>query len=148
MRETSQIHSAGFQSNTPRTCRNTPTLVLGLFMLGNDNLRYRNGRHVKFQPQKVDCRVVEDYFLGTNGQLFIANAYQLHRGARNDKGRRSTRFIATNCNFTNKLSLTKFVSRPLCNLEPAPTHHAPRQVRKSVEKKARASLEPNDAQDG
>ena len=85
----------------------TPTLVLGLFMLGNDNTRCRNDTHVKFHPRNCNSRVVEDYFLGTNGQLFIVNAHQLHRDTWNDEGRRSSRVIALNCNFTNKLSLTK-----------------------------------------
>lgn len=91
------------QDNTPRTCMDRPTLVLGLFMLGNNNTRCRNDIHVKFHPRNCNSRVVEDYFLGTNGQLFIVNAHQLHRDAWNDEGRRSSRVIAMNCTVTNKL---------------------------------------------
>ena len=109
MWETSQTNNSGFQSKTPRTDVNIPSLVLGLSTLGMYNQCCRNDRCAKFQPQNVDYRVVEDYFLGTSGQLFIANAHQLHRGARPDEGGHRSRVVATNCNFTNKLSLTKFV---------------------------------------
>ena len=80
----------------------TPTLVLGLFMLESNNTRCRNIR-VKLHPRNCNSRVVEDYFLGIIGQLFIANAHQLHRDAWNDEGRRSSRVIAMNYSVTNKL---------------------------------------------
>ena len=78
-----------------------PTLVLGLFMLGNDNARCRNDVHVKFHPRNCNSRVVEDYFHGIT--VDTLNAHQLHRDAWNDEGRRSSRVIAMNCTVTNKL---------------------------------------------